>query len=413
MWLTKDSKSCRVIDSKETVKQTKEKMKNIACSIRNNSLTAVIDNKVYTADTTHPNWTKIMDAVRSNDAEALIDAMNIRQAVINFANGKIKVVGNEVWYGNLRIGGVVVDRLLNFIGDNLPAEPIVKFIENLYANPSQRAVSELYTFLEHKNMPITPNGTFLAYKGIKGDFFSCTAGKLTLLQGRADEQGHIFNGVGETIECVRNQVDDNKENHCSQGIHAGSMEYATGFAQGKVVIVEINPKDVVSIPNDSNCQKLRTCKYKVVGEYELPLTSTYTSQYGTDESDDVDKVGEYIEYSEDSEDYNTGYAAGLDDGERDKEQGLKSSSDEIKIEDEYDEGYLDGYVDGYDNASAPVPVVIAQPFISMQCKLDYQTGYKQGREDSHGNGKANNSWKNANYVAGYNDGYAHKVKQYK
>jgi hypothetical protein len=53
--------------------------------------------------------------------------------------------------------------------------------------------------------------------------------------------------------------------------------------------VEINPADVVSIPTDCNFQKLRTCKYKVVAEHELPLTSpVYASRYETEQDGDVD-----------------------------------------------------------------------------------------------------------------------------
>ena len=263
------------------------------------SVTAVIGNKVYSADKTHPNWAGVLAAVRSNSDAAFVGAVNIRKAVANYVKGKVRIEGNEVYFGTLQIGGIVVDRLLNFIGDQLPPEPILRFIENLYANPSQRAVTELYTFLEHKNMPTTPEGNFLAYKGLQPNFYSITSGKLTLLQGKTDKAGHIFNGIGETIECVRNQVDDNKDIGCSRGIHAGSLEYATSFAGGgKVVIVEINPKDVVSIPTDCNCQKLRTCKYKVVGEYVAPLNDTFNNQYsdvdttpenGSDEDTDDDE----------------------------------------------------------------------------------------------------------------------------
>ena len=264
--------------------------KNIATSIRNNSLTAVIGNKVYSADSSHPNWSGIMDAVRADDGNALINAINIRRTITSFVNGKVKIVGNEVWFGDLQIGGVVVDRLLSFISDGLPATPILRFIENLYSNPSKRAVTELYTFLEHKNLPITPEGNFLAYKGIRKDWYSITSGKLTLLSGKTDGYGHIFNGLNEIVECVRNQVDDNKDNTCSHGIHAGSLEYATNFAGGgRVVIVEINPKDVVSIPSDCEGQKLRTCKYKVVGECEGALDSTFNDTYS--DSDDDNEIG--------------------------------------------------------------------------------------------------------------------------
>jgi len=55
-------------------------------------------------------------------------------------------------------------------------------------------------------------------------------------------------------------------------------------------VVEINPADVVSIPTDCECQKLRTCKYKVVSEYEVPLEDlAYESRFTTDYDDDVDR----------------------------------------------------------------------------------------------------------------------------
>ena len=66
------------------------------------------------------------------------------------------------------------------------------------------------------------------------------------------------------------------------------------------MIVEINPADVVSVPYDCSCQKLRTSKYKVVGHYETidapPL----------DEGLNTDFYGYYDE-NEESSDYDEGY----------------------------------------------------------------------------------------------------------
>jgi hypothetical protein len=57
------------------------------------------------------------------------------------------------------------------------------------------------------------------------------------------------------------------------------------------MIVEVDPSDVVSVPHDCQNQKLRTAKYKVVGEFEKPLANDYSSQYNNDEdeSDDDDE----------------------------------------------------------------------------------------------------------------------------
>jgi hypothetical protein len=192
---------------------------------------------------------------------------------------------------------VIVERILQFRDHGFDMMPLVKFLAKLMLNPSKRAVDELYTFLEHKNLPITDNGNFLAYKGVDSQYWSIHSGNVRLLKGRANNNGHIFNGIGEEIQIPRNQVDDNKENHCSYGLHAGTLEYANGFRNdgGKLIIVEIDPADVVSIPSDCECQKLRTCRYKVVDEYKGAALSNacYTSNFRNENDEIVDGQFDY------------------------------------------------------------------------------------------------------------------------
>jgi hypothetical protein len=239
------------------------------------NVVAIVNNKQYSANSTHPNWDKILAAIREGNAALLARVIDIKNAITDYTQGKVNIVGNEVFYGTTRINGPVVDRVLDFLNNNLPVGPLLKFIDKLYGNPSSRAVKELYNFLQHKNLPITSDGNFQAYKGLSANFYSIHAGSLVLLHGTTDSDGHIYNGVGETIECERNAVDDNKDRICSYGLHAGSLEYARNYARGKLVIVEINPAHVIAIPTDYEAQKLRTCKYKVVAEYTHDLDSVY------------------------------------------------------------------------------------------------------------------------------------------
>ena len=91
---------------------------------------------------------------------------------------------------------------------------------------------------------------------------------------------------------ARNKVCDNAENGCSYGFHAGSLEYAKGYGNGgNLMVVEINPADVVSVPNDCDCQKLRTCKYKVAALFERKLEEPLCDEYGDYE--------DYEDYDED------------------------------------------------------------------------------------------------------------------
>jgi hypothetical protein len=77
------------------------------------------------------------------------------------------------------------------------------------------------------------------------------------------------NSVGKIVEMERNEVDDNKDQTCSTGLHFCSQDYLPHFGNGydsRVVILKINPADVVSIPSDYNNAKGRACRYEVVGE---------------------------------------------------------------------------------------------------------------------------------------------------
>ena len=128
----------------------------------------------------------------------------------------------------------------------------------------------------------------MAYKGVQGDYYSKTAGSIIVIKGKV-VNGKIYNGIGEEIEVERNGVCDDRNQACSSGLHAGSVTYATNFGRGgHVVIVEINPIDVVSVPDDCSCQKLRACRYKVVGEYEVPLDHNYNNSYSNEDWNDND-----------------------------------------------------------------------------------------------------------------------------
>jgi hypothetical protein len=66
----------------------------------------------------------------------------------------------------------------------------------------------------------------------------------------------------------RNAVDDNKDVTCSAGLHFCSRSYLDHFGGDRIMILKINPADVVSIPSDYNDAKGRACRYEVIGELE-------------------------------------------------------------------------------------------------------------------------------------------------
>ena len=243
-------------------------------------LTVVVDGKQHTILASNPMFASAVSAYQTKDFDALMLALDPSRKFLNLyaKYEQIEVKDGSVFVDGETISSVVADRIINFLADGLDCLPIFKFITRLQLNPSKRAVDELYTFLEHKHLPLTETGTFLAYKAVRNDYTDKHTGK-------------FFNGVGEVLSMPRNKVDDDKNVGCSYGFHAGTLRYASEFACGsdKMVLVEIDPADVVSIPTDCEFQKLRTARYKVVAEYERPLDElVYESRFSTENDDDVD-----------------------------------------------------------------------------------------------------------------------------
>lgn len=214
------------------------------------------NGRSHTIGNTHPQYSKILTALKGRKYVVAAKLVDMKESIQKLSK-KIVVKDGQVLFNGNVVGGVVVERILKFVREGLPYKPLVRFLENLQANPSSRAVQELYKFLEHKHMPITEDGCFIGYKAITNDW--------------KDKYTHsVDNRVGQTPELPRNSVVDDFRVGCAAGLHIGSYEYACGFATGndRIVLVKVNPADAVCVPEDSGWQKLRAWKYKVMEEVE-------------------------------------------------------------------------------------------------------------------------------------------------
>lgn len=191
---------------------------------------------------------------------------------------------NTVYFDGDVVNGVIAEALVRRYTEGFEdIDPVINFYEKLMQNPSEESREELFTFLEKHGLTLTANGNFLAYKGLNPDFTSIHKGK-GIVNGEVIEDGYLDNTPGNVIEFPRSEVDDNRNNGCSVGLHAGSHEYANGFSRGALVLVEINPRDVVSVPTDSNNAKLRTCRYVVRSTVEKQLSGGF---YNDDLTEDA------------------------------------------------------------------------------------------------------------------------------
>jgi hypothetical protein len=278
------------------------------------NLTVVLNNKSYQVLPDHINYKMILEALPTATADELLTIVDVEKAVAAFSDGLVEIKNGQVTYEGDVVHGSISKRILEFMSKGLPFQPLVTFLNNLMENPSMQSQKELYDFLEHEHLPITEDGHFLAYKAVRNDYM--------------DKYRGIFdNHVGNVCEMTRSKVDDDRGRGCSNGLHAGALNYVAGYGSlesgDKIVIVKINPRDVVSVPSDCNFEKLRTCRYEVVGEYQgellKPLYSAsldagvdydsdeddeaYDNDYDWGWNDDDEDDGAYAEDYEDDEDY--------------------------------------------------------------------------------------------------------------
>jgi len=202
----------------------------------------------------HPKFSEIVDLViTQKDLEAAYELVDLKAVVTKAITGSnIALQGNTLYYKGEEVHGLLGQRILEIHRLGLPVDTLIAFLDNLMNNPSKRAVDELYGFLESSRLPITDDGHFLAYKSVRSDY-------------KDKHSGTIDNSVGQVVSMSRNKVADNKDVTCSNGLHFAAHEYASGFGGGsdRMMIMKINPRDVVSIPSDYNNQKGRCCEYIV------------------------------------------------------------------------------------------------------------------------------------------------------
>ena len=287
--------------------------------IQGSNIVVVIGNKSHTISKTHITYQKVLDAIKANDWDALPDIIEPKKVVLNYGQGNVSIQGETLFWKGKELNTGLSVRMIQMLQEGFPIEPMVNFMENLYQNPSKRAVTELYGFLEKGNLPITPDGHFLAYKKVRANYLDVHSGTMD-------------NSVGQIVEMERHDVDDNKDNTCSTGLHFCSQSYLTSFGGERTVIVKINPRDVVSIPSDYNDAKGRACRYEVIGEMEVeadkaftrpvqtqanrPMktgTSAFYKGYSAGWQGNINATDEY--YGKERLDYREGYEKGQDDRE--------------------------------------------------------------------------------------------------
>lgn len=261
--------------------------------IAKDGITLYMDGKSYTMAKDHEDYDEAKD-ILLNCSDQIMQDEELHDIVVDLFSRKEKIVrlldskntpiviqdGILEYKGNV-LKESLVKRMLEVNSHSGDLTPFIKFLEKIFENPSGQSINELYAFLERNNLPITNEGDFLAYKKVGLEFLDL-------------HTSTIDNSPGKEVWMSRMEVNPDRTQTCSHGLHVCSKEYLPHYGSDEsstVVVVQINPRDVVSVPEDYNDAKMRVCRYKVLEE--LP---EYRYHKVSDYYADIDE--DYIELEE-------------------------------------------------------------------------------------------------------------------
>lgn len=264
-------------------------MQSLPFTLTNEAVTVVIDGAPKIVRQGGALYAQLREALFEEDWDRAKELLAKPEGAVSAyiqAGGLTKFTadGTTIKWGDEVLPGDITKRVNAMAAAGEDPAGLLRFFERLQQNPSMRSVEQLFSFLQHNDIPIEPDGTFLAYKGLNQDMTD-------------KHTGTIDNSPGQVHEMPRNKISDDPNHACHEGFHVGSLGYVRSFGQ-RTVVCRVAPEDVVCVPYDASSMKMRVCRYEVVGHWTgTPLSSTVTKP-GEVDVDNTDDEAEEMEVEE-------------------------------------------------------------------------------------------------------------------
>ncbi len=249
------------------------------------------------ASSTHPNFAAIVGACMASSegddaisVDQVCDLFDIAATVERkFArlSERVTVNADGIMLDGDPVHGTLQEQILDFLDAGEDFGPLVNFYEALMTNPLGDVREGLYSWITGQTanggkLTITQDGNVLGYKSVNAAspewrtdvdtvYVPSRRGAGTVNGIDVSPSQFIEQAPGDVVEMPRSKVLNAPSQACGDGLHIGTWEYAKAFYGDTMLLVEFNPRDIVSLPDSAATWKLRVCRYTVIGPVVEPL----------------------------------------------------------------------------------------------------------------------------------------------
>lgn len=301
-------------------------------------VSGLAEMKPFNVSRSHKNYDAIIAALKAKEWNRIHDLVNVSKQIataIQETNGgddRIQICADAgvILFDGYEIRNTLVDRIIKMLADGFDVKPMCAFLANCM-DLRKDVADRIFDWIEAGCMPITDDGCFLAYKRVRDDYMSFYDGK-------------TLNPVGGWVKLPRSMCDDNQHNTCSAGLHFCSQGYLPSYhgGAGRILVLKVNPRDVVAIPHEYGTAKGRACAYEVVTELsEAPRVAV--------ENPETPALPQPVIATEDvaqAAGVRKSFVMGYVEGHKAGKAKSDVTETHIHLAGDYNEGYRQGYKDG-------------------------------------------------------------------
>lgn len=229
-------------------------------------LSVVVNGEQHPVSSSQPTFKALKLAIEKQQWGRIPKLLDVTQQIAQKSHGKVKVTKKGVFYRGNKVENSLTAKILELLEHGMKVDSMLRFMDNLYQQPDVNTVNRVYDWINSGRYTITSDGCIMGYKVVRPNYTDKHTGK-------------VDNHIGARPLMARSAVDPSEFVECSRGYHVCVRGYVGGFySEGDhIMVVKVNPADVVASPLNFGHRKFRCWTYEVFAEVGLDEINGLTS----------------------------------------------------------------------------------------------------------------------------------------